>query len=74
MSTHDEIMDVYNEEINQKSRLVESKLGKAPFYNNFQGFCIEDIGVNTGADRIVCSDFKPLRRKWSKKYYKSQGE
>jgi len=63
-------MAVYHEEIDQKSRLVESKFGKAPFYDNFNGFNFEDLYANTGIERIVCSEYTPKTKKWSKKYAK----
>jgi hypothetical protein len=70
MSSHEDIMAVYHEDIEQKSRLVESKLGKAPFYDNFNGFSFESLYSNTGAERIVCSEFTPKIARWSKKYGK----
>ena len=36
MSTSEEIQAVYEEEIAQKTKLVERKFGKAPFYKNFK--------------------------------------
>ena len=36
-STEDEIREVYEQEINEKSRLVEKKFGKLVFYENGKG-------------------------------------
>lgn len=74
MSTLEEIAAVYNEDIYQKTKLVESKFGKSPFYDNFVGFSFCDIYENIGAEKIRCSDFAPKHKKWSKKYGKSYGE
>jgi len=74
MSTSDEIRAVYEEDIFKKSKFVESKYGKSPFYNNFDGFYFEDIYANSGAELIICSEYTPKRKKWSRKYGKSLGE
>jgi len=37
LSTHDEIMAVYEDDINRLSYLVEMKHGKKPFFDNFKG-------------------------------------
>jgi hypothetical protein len=73
LSTHEEIMEVYEADINQKSHLVESTFGKAPFYDNFDGFSFQDLYQNIGIEKIVCSDYKPRIKKWGKKYAKSIG-
>ena len=67
-------MCTYNEDIRWKSSAVESRFGKAPFYENFKNFSFEDIYNNAGIEKIVCSDFRPVEKKWSKKYGKSFGE
>ena len=41
MSTHEEIMEVYEQEIAEKTYLVEKKQGFAPFFNEFNGFQFE---------------------------------
>jgi len=74
MSTAEQIRAVYEEEINQKSRLVEAKFGKSPFYDNFDGFSFGSIFENTGIEHIKCSEYTPKQRRWSKKYGKSFGE
>jgi len=74
MSTHEEIMAVYEADIYQKTMLVESKFGKSPFYDNFNGFGFCTLFDHAGIDRIQCSEFTPKRTKWSKKYGKSLGE
>ena len=74
MSTPEEINAVFEEEINQKSRLVENKFGKSPFYDNFEGFSFGSVFENAGIERIRCSEFTPKIRKWSKKYGKCSGE
>ena len=74
MSTHDEIMAVYEDEIYQKSKLVESKFGKAPFYDNFDGFSFDHLYDNREISKIRCSEFTPKIKKWSKKYGRGLGE
>lgn len=74
MSSHDEIMAVYNDEIAEKSRLVESRFGKAPFYDYFDGFRVCEPFTGLGIERITCSEFTPKRKKWSRKPFKSLGE
>ena len=59
-------MAVYEDEISSKSRLVESKFGKAPFYDNFNGFSIEKVTDNLGAENIVCSEYRPRRKNAAK--------
>ena len=39
-STHEEIMAVLNDDVGKKSYIVESKFGKKPFYENFDGMQI----------------------------------
>ena len=51
--THEEIMAVYEEDIYQKTRVVESKFGKAPFYDNFNGFSFSDLCDNLGIEKIA---------------------
>ena len=74
MSSHEEIMAVYEDEIQSKSRLVESKFGKSPFYDNFRGFNFCDLSENLGIEQIKCSEYTPKQKKWSKKYGKSHGD
>ena len=74
LSTHEEIMAVYEEDIYRKSKVVESKFGKAPFYDNFNGFSFDDLYSHSGIEKIRCSEFTPKIKKWSKKYAKSLGE
>jgi hypothetical protein len=61
-STHEDIMAVFNDDINEKSRLVEAKFGKAPFYDNFEGFSIKGIYDYAGIEDIKCSEFTPRRK------------
>lgn len=61
-STIEDIQAVYEDEINQKSRLVEFKFGKAPFYDNFDGFSIQSIYDYAGIERIKCSEYTPRRK------------
>jgi hypothetical protein len=70
MSSEEEIRAVYDEEIASKTNIVWNKYGKAPFYENFQGFNFEEMGVGIGIERIKCSEFSPKTKKWSKKYGK----
>jgi hypothetical protein len=74
MSTDEEIRAVYDEDIARQTNIVWNKLGKAPFYENFDGFSFENIGDGLGIERIKCSEFTPKVKKWSKKYGKSLGE
>jgi hypothetical protein len=37
VSTSDEILEVFYSDIAEKTRIVEQKFGKAPFYENFKG-------------------------------------
>ena len=74
MSTSEDIASVYEEDIYRQTKLVESKFGKSPFYNNFEGFSFEDLYSGIGIEQIKCSDFYPKVKKWSKKYGKSFGE
>ena len=59
LSNHEEIMAVYESDIAEKTRLVESKFGKKPFYDNFRGFHIEKLYGGLGIHRIVCSEYTP---------------
>lgn len=74
MSTHDEIMAVYHEEINSQSSLVESKFGKAPFYDNFNGFSIKGLYDNLGIEQIKCADFTPRTKRATKKVKKQESD
>ena len=66
MSTHNEIMAVYEDEIAAKSKIVENKFGKRPFYDGFNGFQIEGLYDGLGIEHIVCSEFIPKSKKRSK--------
>jgi hypothetical protein len=74
LSTHEQIMEVYEEDIASKSRLVESTFGKSPFYDHFDGFRFGSLFENAGIEKIVCSEYRPRELKWSNKYGKSLGE
>lgn len=67
MSDSTEINAVFEEEINKKSRLVENKFGKSPFYDNFEGFSFGSLFENAGIEHVRCSEYTPKTRKWSKK-------
>ena len=66
MSTHEEIMAVYEDDIASQSSLVESKFGKKAFYDGFRGFSICNLGENSGAEKIVCSEYRPRRKNAAK--------
>lgn len=61
-STADDIREVYESEIAQKSRLVESKFGPGAFYGGFKGFSIEK---HPCCD-IVSSEIVPRKKKKGK--------
>ena len=74
LSSLEDIRNVYEQDIYSQSRLVESKFGKAPFYENFEGFSFEDLYSVVRAEKIICSEYAPRQNKWSKKYGKTIGD
>ena len=40
MSTTEEILAVYNDDIAKQSYILERKFGKKPFYDNFKGMAV----------------------------------
>lgn len=74
MSTDEEIRAVYDEDIYRQTVIVESKFGKAPFYDNFNGFNFDDMSQGFGIEKIVCSEYRPKQKKWSSKHGKPSGE
>lgn len=63
MSTDEEIRAVYEQDIAEKTQLVESKFGKAPFYDNFDGFSIGHLYGGLGIENIKCLGFAPKSKK-----------
>ena len=66
MSSPEEIAAVFNEDICNMSKVVFSKYGLSPFYDNFDGFQIEGLYDGLGIDEIVCSEFTPRSKNASK--------
>lgn len=50
MSTHEEIMAVYTDDIGKMSYIVEQKFGKIAFYDGFSG-----MGVRSMLDADPCA-------------------
>ena len=67
MSSDEEIRAVYEQDIADKTRLVYGKSGAMPFYDGFSGFQVEELFQELGIEKIVCSEYTPKTRKWSKK-------
>lgn len=59
MSTSEEIAEVFAQDIEKRTRIVENSQGQLPFYDNFRGFNIFSLYDGLGIDKISCSDFKP---------------
>jgi len=66
MSSPEEIVAVFNEDVCRKSKIVFSKYGLSPFYDYFDGFQIAGRYDGLGIDEIVCSEFTPRRKNASK--------
>ena len=43
MSTRDEILEVFNEDIERKSKMVRDRHGEIPFYDGFWGMSVRNI-------------------------------
>ena len=56
MSSHEEIMAVYESEITDKSRLVESKFGKVAFLTGIRGYHVENYPEILGTVDIKVKD------------------
>jgi hypothetical protein len=59
MSTDEEIREVYEADIAEKTRIVRGKHGEVPFYDGFQGFHTFGLYDGLHLEEIVCSDCKP---------------
>lgn len=65
MSTEEEIYEVFCQDIEKKTRIVLNKSGLAPFIEDEGGrpLRIFELGEGCGAEKIVCSDFRPREKK-----------
>jgi hypothetical protein len=66
MSSTEEIQEVYESEIANKTKIVYNKFGKPPFYDGFEGFHLEGLFDGLGIEQIKCSEFTPKSRKKAK--------
>ena len=66
MSTHEEILAVYNQEITDKVKIVYNKCGSRPFYDGYDGFRIECLYDGLGIDKIICSEYTPKSKRMKK--------
>jgi hypothetical protein len=63
MSTSEQIREIYEAEIADKTRVVFNKCGISPFYEDFDGFQIEGLYSGLGIDSIICSEYTPKSKK-----------
>lgn len=63
MSDTNEIMAVFYEDIEKKSRIVENKFGRMAFLDGCRDMRVFSLGEKCGAERIRCSEFKPRKKR-----------
>ena len=74
MSTSEEIYECFCEEVAQKTKIVLNKHGLAPFLED-EGGCslrIFDLSEGLGAEKIVCSEYRPREKRPLKKLRESR--
>ena len=59
MSTSEEILEVFNEDIKSKSKMVENKFGVLAFYDGCHDMRVFDLFGGLHIEEIVCADYKP---------------
>ena len=67
MSTSEEIHAVYEQDIAEKSKIVERKYGKLPFYAGCKDMSVYELYYGFGIENIRCCDYCPKTNKPSRR-------